>query len=141
MKVILLQDVARIGKRFEVANVPDGHALNMLIPKRMAEPATPENLKRLEARKSKVEAGKAAAAENFASVVETVNGSTQVLAMDANEQGHFFQAVKPEQVAELISVLPEQVTLPETIKEVGEHEVTITDGEHTATFTLKVEAK
>ena len=56
MKVILLQDVAKIGKRFETVDVPDGYALNMLIPKRMAEPATPENLKRVDARRTKAAA-------------------------------------------------------------------------------------
>lgn len=141
MKVILLQDVARIGKRFEVANVPDGHALNMLIPKRMAEPATPENLKRLEARKSKVTADKNAAAENFAATAERVNGSTQTLTMEANEQGHLFQAVKTDQVAALFDVAADQVKMADGIKEIGEHQVEITDGEHTATFTLKIEAK
>lgn len=141
MKVILLQDVARIGKRYEVANVPDGHALNMLIPKRMAEPATPENLKRLEARKNKLDADKSAAAADFAAAAEKVKGSTQTLAMEANEQGHLFQAVKAEQVAELVSVGTEHVTMPDTIKEVGEYEVAIADGDTSVSFTLKVEPK
>ena len=46
MKVILLRDVAKIGKRFEVKEVPTGHALNFLIPKKLAEPATTEALRR-----------------------------------------------------------------------------------------------
>ena len=39
MKVILLQDVAKIGRRSEVVEVPDGYAQNKLIPKGMAQPA------------------------------------------------------------------------------------------------------
>ena len=48
MKVILLKDVAKIGRRFEIKEVPDGYALNKLIPKNMAQFATPENIKRIE---------------------------------------------------------------------------------------------
>ncbi len=47
MKVILLRDVAKIGKRYEVANVPDGFALNKLIPQGDAQAATPDNVKRV----------------------------------------------------------------------------------------------
>ena len=47
MKVILLKDVAKIGRRHEVAEVPDGYALNMLIPKGLAKAGTPENIKKL----------------------------------------------------------------------------------------------
>ena len=47
MKVILLQDVAKIGKRSDLVEVPDGYAMNQLIPKRMAETATAQNKKRI----------------------------------------------------------------------------------------------
>ena len=40
MKVILLRDVAKLGRRFAVVEVPDGFALNQLIPKGMAEAAS-----------------------------------------------------------------------------------------------------
>lgn len=146
MKVILLQDVARIGKRFEVVNVPDGHALNMLIPKRMAEPATPVNLKRLDARSNKIAADKSAAAASFAEVSEKLKDSTQVMAMEVNDQGHLFQGVKAENVAAHLTeagfaVEAGQVQLSEVLKEAGDHEITVSDGEHTSKFTLKIEAK
>ena len=41
MKVILLQDVARVGRKYEVKSVPDGHAHNYLIPKILTLSATP----------------------------------------------------------------------------------------------------
>lgn len=44
MKVIFLQDVKGRGKRFEVREVPDGYALNLLLPKKLALPHTPQNL-------------------------------------------------------------------------------------------------
>ncbi len=44
MKVIFLQDVKGQGKRFEEREVSDGYALNMLFPKKLALPHTPQNL-------------------------------------------------------------------------------------------------
>jgi len=67
MKVILQQDVKGKGKKGELVNVSDGYARNFLLPKKLAVPATPENLtvmKRDEkARQQKFEADKAKATE------------------------------------------------------------------------------
>ncbi|MEK7130946.1 MAG: bL9 family ribosomal protein, partial [Patescibacteria group bacterium] len=41
MKVILLRDVAGIGRKGEVKNVSDGYAGNFLLPKKLAQVATP----------------------------------------------------------------------------------------------------
>ncbi|MBU1159948.1 50S ribosomal protein L9, partial [Patescibacteria group bacterium] len=51
MKVILLQDVASIGKRYDVKNVSDGYARNFLLPRKLAMIATTQNLQNLEKRK------------------------------------------------------------------------------------------
>src|SRR5207244_6744894 len=48
MKVILLDDVAKVGRRGEVRDVSDGYARNFLIPKKLALTATPGTLKNLE---------------------------------------------------------------------------------------------
>ena len=45
MKVILLDDVRGSGKSGDVVNVSDGYARNMLIPRRLAVEATPQNIK------------------------------------------------------------------------------------------------
>ena len=47
MKVILLDDVAKLGRRGEVRDVADGYARNFLIPKKLALSATAGNLKNL----------------------------------------------------------------------------------------------
>jgi large subunit ribosomal protein L9 len=48
MKVILLQDIDRLGERGKVVNVKDGHARNYLLPRRLALPATKANLGQLD---------------------------------------------------------------------------------------------
>src|SRR3989344_8752926 len=56
MKVILLKDVRSVGQHGEVKSVADGYALNFLFPKKLAEPATEEKIRQLEARKKAHEA-------------------------------------------------------------------------------------
>jgi peptidylprolyl isomerase len=84
MKVILLQDVAKIGKRFEVANVPDGYALNQLIPKRMAEPATPANMKKIERRQAERTASAEASTARFAYDVDETNDMNPIAVLETN---------------------------------------------------------
>ncbi len=146
MKVILLQDVANVGFKFEVAEVPKGHALNMLIPSGKALPATKENLKRLESRTKKAEADKEAAEATFTKVAKDIAGSTQTVSLEANEKGHLYEGLKASHIATVLTeagfpVTPEQVNLNAPIKEVGEHTITLASGEHTTTFTLNVVAK
>ena len=48
MQVILLTDVKKVGQRGTVITVADGYAMNVLFPKKLATPATPENLKKID---------------------------------------------------------------------------------------------
>lgn len=141
-----MQDVASVGLRFEVKEVPKGFALNKLIPSGMAEAATPENLKRVEARKQKTADVQTAASESFADVVGRISGTTQAIEMEANEQGHLFQGLKAESIASALveagfGITADHVQLAEPLKEVGEHSITLSDGEQTVDFTLNVTAK
>lgn len=144
MKVILLQDVARIGKRFSVAEVPDGYALNQLIPKRMAEPATPANLKKIKQREQELAASKEAGNARFTAAKEALaaHGPIEVVA-EANEQGHLFKAVHEADVvvaaaAAGIQLESSMVAVPTPIKDLGEHTVLLSGDGETAKFTITV---
>jgi large subunit ribosomal protein L9 len=126
MKVILLRDVAKLGKRFSVVEVPDGYALNQLIPKGIAEAATPINLKRVEARAEKVSHDKADELASFSATVAALKEVTITIAAPANEQQHLFKAVKTSDVAAQLAteghaVPLSAISLPEPIKTLGEY--------------------
>lgn len=146
MKVILLQDVAKIGRRFEVVEVPDGHALNMLIPKKMAQPATTENVKRVRARAEKIESERVAQDAAFDEAVESLEGKTVTLEVQANENGHLFKAVSANEIMaaladEKVNVTSDQVVTKGPIKEIGTHTVMLASGTKRGEFELEVVAK
>jgi large subunit ribosomal protein L9 len=146
MKIILLQDVAKIGRRFEVVSVPDGYALNQLIPKRMAEPATPANVKRIEKMNKDKAASVEADSEAFQAAVATIEATPLTITLEANEQGHLFKAVSADDVvvaAQAIGavVSADMVSFSAPIKELGAHDVTLQSGADTATITVTVAAK
>lgn len=130
MKVILLKDVAKIGRRFEVCEVPDGYAMNLLIPKGMAETASKENIKKVQARAAKLGDEAAAGSEALQAAITASKAEAIELLVEANEQDHLFEAVKAEAIvaaaaARELVVAADQITMAEPIKTVGEHVVKV----------------
>jgi len=131
MKVILLKDTPKIGKKFEIKNVSDGYAQNYLIPNKLAEIATKEAESRIALAKSlcnekikETEAELLKKLKEIKDAVVTIKGK-------ANEKGVLFAGIHNE---DLISYLkkefdlelsPEHIVSKEPIKEVGEHIVNI----------------
>lgn len=146
MKVILLQDVAKIGRRFTVVNVPDGYALNQLIPKRMAEPATPANLKKIEKRQADTAASKEADGARFDAAAAALAEQELQIVVDANEQEHLFQAVHEADVvaaaaAAGVDVEAAMIKIPTQIKSLGAHQIDLVAGDKKKTITIQVVKK
>lgn len=146
MKVILLQDVAKVGRRFDVVDVPHGYAMNKLIPQGFAKEATPEHIKQVNARAEKIAEDNAATEEAFQAAVEALGDTVITISADANENGHLFAALKPEQIAEAlqaqgVNILASQVHISTPIKDVGEHAVSLISGENRAEVTVNVSAQ
>lgn len=145
MKVILQRDVAKIGRRFDVVEVPDGYALNMLIPKGSALVATKENIKRVDAQKERTAKEHKESDEAFKNACAQLEGGVIKIGASANEKGHLFKGVGKEEILAGLTekghiIHTSSIELDTPIKEVGEHSITITEGDASATFTLVIEA-
>jgi len=146
MKVILLRDVAKIGKRLEVVNVPDGYALNKLIPKGDAQAATPDNLKRVNNIRSKGALDKAAELSSIKAMITSLAESPLLIPMSANDQGHLFQSVHAEDVstasmARGVRLPKEMIVFASPIKTTGSHQVTVKTQGQSFTLLISVVAK
>lgn len=143
MKVILLQDVAKIGKRHSVVTVPDGYAINQLVPKKLALPATPENLKRTLRHNAAVAATKEAGEARFETAVMALTDKKVVVVAEANEQKHLFQAVHESDVvaaavAAGLDIDTHMIKIGNSIKSLGVHEVHLVSGKKDHVFTIEV---
>ena len=147
MKVILTQDVPKLGKRFDVKEVSSGHALNLLIPQGLALTATPDAVKRVEVEKKKIEGDRKIQEELVAKNVKDLESITLTVIGKANDKGHLFAGLHAADLAsELekqtgLQVDPSFIQLPHPIKEVGEHMIEVRAGEKAAKFKLFIQAK
>lgn len=125
MKIILLKDLHKVGKKFEVVNVADGYALNSLIPTRVAEIATEKTVEKYTKLKAIESAARLLREEELVKELGTIAEKEFSIEAKANEQGHLFASVHKEEIATVIGVDPEYITIPNPIKEVGEHTVKV----------------
>jgi large subunit ribosomal protein L9 len=100
--VILLQDVEKVGLRGEVVNVARGYARNYLLPRRLAEAATPgrvAELRRVDAERTRHEARSAEQAQEIA---ETLGKTVLRFDVKAGPTGSLFGSVTPTDIADEI---------------------------------------
>ena len=146
MKIILLKDVAKLGKKFETKEVSSGHALNLLIPQKLALPATPDVLKRLEKEKAKADGERKIHEDLLLKNIKDLDGITLTIAGKANEKGHLFAGLHREAiVAELLKQTELQIDesfiqLDHPLKEIGEHMVEVKGGVKSVKFKVVIQA-
>ena len=131
MKVILRQDVEKIGLRGEVVEVARGFARNFLLPRQLAEPATPSRVAELE----KVNAHRALhEAQSFEQAQEISQrlGQTELrFDVKAGDTGVLFGSVTATDVADTlwekhkIRVDRKKIELADPIKRIGRYEIPI----------------
>lgn len=147
MKVILLKDVRKVGKKFEVKDVADGYALNFLIPQRLAEVSNTSNAKRVGNLKAKEEGEKKVQEDLLMKNLKNLDGITLEIKEKANEKGHLFKGVNKEEIVAALKseghleIAPEYLTLEKPIKETGEYTIGAEVQDKKASFKLTISAK
>ena len=130
MKVILLDDVAKVGRRGEVRDVSDGYARNFLIPKKLAMTATSGNLKNLDVIKKNQDAK----AMRIKTDAESLKARIEALVLEekrqAGEEGKLFGSVTSQDIVAFLDqhklgIERRRISLEEPIKTLGEHTVAV----------------
>lgn len=99
MKVILLQDVKKIGKKGEVINTSDGYARNYLFPRKLAQEATDANLHILNNKKENERKQKLAEIEAAQKVANELKGKEIKITTKLGENGKLFGAITSKDIA------------------------------------------
>ena len=130
MKVILLKDIEKIGKKYEVKEVASGHARNFLIPKGFAKPATKTALIWLETQKE-IEAKKAEEElKGFQDKATALDGQEFAFAVKIGDEGQLFESINAQKIVEKLKdagfeIKKSQIILEDPIKSFGEFPVKI----------------
>lgn len=144
MKVILNQDVAKLGKKDQVVKVADGYALNYLLPKGLAFQATANAIAEIETKNQKEQELRTQKEAQMKAEIEKLKPEELAISAKANEKGNLFAAISVDDIAELLSKLTgldfkaAQIEPVQPIKEIGEHAVKLYIGDQEIRLKLQV---
>jgi len=145
MRIILKQNIKGVGHKYEIKEVSDGYANNFLIPKKLAEYASPEAVKKAEILKATVDAEIQIREKLTEKQMEMLKEVQIVLKKKSNDKGHLFEKIHPEEIAIAlkeqahIEIDSEYLIIEKPIKEIGEHTISVQVGKNKGEFKLMVE--
>jgi len=130
MKVILLDDIPKLGRRGEVREVAEGYARNYLLPQRLVVPASAANLKQVDQIKQHQEVRSRRAKADAETQAKNIDALTFSQVRQASEEGRLYGSVGASDLAAFLaqnglSVEKRRIGLDEPIKALGEYTVPI----------------
>lgn len=145
MKVILLTDVPKVGNKYDVKDLKEGYAQNVLLSKGLAVLATKQELAKLEAKQRQMKIKHEEEVKLFKELISLIDSKTIKIKSKANEKGVLFKSVSQSDVASSIKDLTgldidANSIIMDHIKSIGEHKVSIKKGENRGDCRIIVEA-
>ena len=130
MRVILLQDIENLGKKFEVKDVKDGYARNFLISKGLAKIATRESLEWLESQKEIEEKKAEEELKSIQTLASEIDGLEVIIPVKIGEEGQLFEKINNQKISEKLKELgfeieKNKIDLLQPIEELGEYPVKV----------------
>lgn len=131
MKVILTQDVKKVGKKGEVLEVKDGYARNALFPKGLAVEANAVNLNQRMLEQKSEDKRKQQELDEARAIADKINDKEVKLLVKTGEGGKVFGSVTSKEIAETIEkefgvkIDKKKIQLKEAIKGLGGQKVVI----------------
>lgn len=131
MKIILIEDVKKLGKKGEIIEVNDGYARNYILPRKLGIEANNKNLNDLKLQKMKEEKDTQKLLDDARGLAEKIAAQTVIVKMKAGEGGKVFGSVSAKEIAEAakeqcsLEIDKKKIQLQEPIRSFGHHEVGI----------------
>jgi len=131
MQVILTSDVEKIGQRGDIVDVSRGYVRNFLVPRGLAEVATPAKLEEARRRMEEAEERNRRLAEKATEVAETLNKSVITIEARTGEDERLFGSVTAANIADAIEQARgvhldrRRIRLEEPIRALGTHQVPV----------------
>lgn len=145
MKIILLQDDKKLGKKGDIIEASDGFARNYILPKKIGVEATSKNMNDLKLQKANEEKKAKELLEACRQLGAILEEKTVEVKIKAGEGGKAFGSVSTKEIATAmkeqhnIDIDKKKIQLPESLKNFGSYEVAIKlHPQVTAKTTVKV---
>ena len=131
MRIILCEEVRKLGKVGDVVKVKDGFARNFLIPQKKAYPATPENLKKIEQEKKKRSALENQLKTQAEELAGKLKGLSVTVPVEVNDLEKLYGSVTEIDIAKALegeghAIDKKMIVLEKPIEELGIYEVQVT---------------
>jgi large subunit ribosomal protein L9 len=135
-QAILLEDVESLGERGQAIDVSPGYLRNFLIPRKLAQPATPGALEEAQRRREAAEKAEKARAEREAQAAGLLGKTVLTIHQRAGEDGKLFGSVGPKEIVDALRdardlrIEKKRVRLEQPLREVGTFmvEIELADG-------------
>lgn len=130
MEVILLQRVDKLGQMGEIVTVKPGYARNHLIPKGFADRATQERIAHFETMKKQFEADNIKKLDEAKTIGTKMEGLIIEFIRPAGDTGNLYGSIRRKDIAQAVSeagfsISKNQVQIPEPVKSIGVHSISI----------------
>lgn len=145
MKVILLKDVQKLGKKYDVKEVNQGYGMNYLVKNGLAKVATKHEEEKVLSLKQAEKAKEDMNEKLIEKVLKSIDGKEITIKSKVNEKGHLFKALNEKDVATEvgkqlnIDIDSKWIVLDKPIKEATKFNIPVKRGEHKGTIILNVE--
>lgn len=144
MKIILLQDVRGIGKKYDIKSVSDGYARNFIIPRKLGKVATSEALRELKIQKEDWEKQITILQDRLKNLQNTFKDNPLIFKLKLGEKQKAFGSVSKKDIEERLREsdknLSFEINLSQPIKILGEHQIKISlNGGVSGEIKIKIE--
>lgn len=145
MKIILLQDEKKLGKKGDIIEASDGYARNYILPKKIGVEATAKNMNELKLQKANDEKIAKEHLDAAKALAARLEEKQVVVKIRGGEGGRTFGSVSSKEIAaacleqHYIEIDKKKIQLPENLKNFGNYEVAVKlHPQVTAKLTVKV---
>ena len=131
MKIILLQDEKKLGKKGDIIEASEGYARNYILPKKIGVEATSKNMNDLKLQKANEERKAQEQLDAAKALAEVLSQKQVIVKIKAGEGGRAFGSVSSKEIAAAckeqhdIEIDKKKIQLPESLKNFGAYEVSI----------------
>jgi large subunit ribosomal protein L9 len=130
IKLLLKESIKHVGRVGDIVEVSPGYARNYLLPRDLAVEPTPNNVKKVEARKKEIEKIERERREQQAALIKRLEGVEVALERRANEQGHLYGAVSATEIAKALqaqgyNIHADDVELPGKLDRIEKYNVRV----------------